>query len=228
MKKRRQIDRAKNTTRETPVPKFNSENSCTMAIVDKKKKKRSTTISLFFPLSSSPLHFDSLSRYKKWWHTISFIHHAWRQKETKDNRANKKYKEASNRNRWWDGDWIISSFGQKKGEKKHKLDEKGGRIKHDSLSHITSMVDEYFAGSLVTVICNTIGVQELDTEQQRLAEMPDDIPPPRNQVVIKRYDSFSLHESNVNKTRRNKTKKRKTVLASQRIEPLRNGFFKQD
>lgn len=87
------------------------------------------------------------------------------------------------------------------------------------------MVDEYFAGSLVTVICNTIGVQELDTEQQRLAEMPDDIPPPRNQVVIKRYDSFSLHESNVNKTRRNKTKKRKTVLASQRIEPLRNGFL---
>jgi hypothetical protein len=74
------------------------------------------------------------------------------------------------------------STKRKKGEKKHKLDEKGGRIKHDSLSHITSTADEYFAGSLVTVIGNTIGVQELDTEQQRLAEMPDDIPPPRNQV----------------------------------------------
>lgn len=139
-------------------------------------------------------------------------------------KTQKIYKEASNRNRWWDGDWIISSFGQKKGEKKHKLDEKGGRIKHDSLSHITSIAVEYFAGSLVTVICNTIGVQELDTEQQRLAEMPDDIPPPRNQVVIKRYDSFSLHESNVNKTRRNKTRNEKRSSPRSGLSPwLFNG-----
>jgi hypothetical protein len=55
MKKRRQIDRAKNTTRETPVPKFNSENSCAMAIVDKKKKKKiNNNFTFFFSLFFSP------------------------------------------------------------------------------------------------------------------------------------------------------------------------------
>lgn len=68
----------------------------------------------------------------------SFIMHDVKKKQ-KTNGARKKtqkiYKEASNRNRWWDGDWIISSFGQKKGEKKHKLDEKGGRMTHSLTSH---------------------------------------------------------------------------------------------
>jgi hypothetical protein len=66
-KKRRQIDWAKEYYKRDSRPEiqFRKQLRHAMAIVDKKKKKRSTTISLFFSLPSSPLHFASLSRYKK-------------------------------------------------------------------------------------------------------------------------------------------------------------------
>ena len=116
--KRRQIDRKKKR-----LPSRNSipKHSCTRAIVD--KKRRSTTISLlFFFISTLPRCRD-----KKWWHTISFIHHAWRQEkrnksQTETHTHTHKREEGRARNRWWDGDWITSYHHPS--EKKRKLDER--------------------------------------------------------------------------------------------------------
>jgi hypothetical protein len=63
-----------------------------------------------------------LSRYKKWWQTISFIHHAWRQKETKDKRGKKKKLKKYTRRRLTgtDDEMAIGSYHHSAKRKERK------------------------------------------------------------------------------------------------------------